>query len=98
MQTEEEKFWLQPQARVRLKIEPETMGTVLSVDLDCYPLEVYGVTTAKVLWDDAEGEVDIQWSNKLELVNRPLAKVSGDRKICVERKFIIINTSNQIKS
>lgn len=64
-----EPFWLQPQDRVRHKREPQALGTVLSVDLDCYPLHEYGVTTAEVLWNDADGVTDIQWTNKLELVN-----------------------------
>lgn len=65
-----EPFWLQPQDRVRLKREPDAVGTVLSVDLDCYPLSEYGITTAEVIWDDAvDGVIDIQWTNKLELIN-----------------------------
>lgn len=61
-------FWLKRGDRIRHKIEQEAEGKVLSVDLDCYPLNVYGVTTAQVLWDDAEGVPDIQWTNKLEKV------------------------------
>lgn len=50
--------------------EPHLPGTVVSIDLDCYPLEVYGVTTCRVFWDDEEGyqsedDADIQWTNKL---------------------------------
>jgi hypothetical protein len=63
-----EGFWLTKGDKVRLKKELEAVGTVLSVDLDCYPLNVYGVTTAQILWDDAGGVPDIQWTNKLEKV------------------------------
>lgn len=50
-----EGFWLMKGDRVRLKKELDAVGEVLSVDLDCYPLNVFGVTIAQVLWDDAGG-------------------------------------------
>lgn len=63
-------FWLQKGDRVCHIKEPEISGTILEIDLDCYPLHEYGVTTARVRWDDDEGEYplseyDIQWTNKL---------------------------------
>lgn len=55
--------------RVVHKKDNSCLGTVVSVDIDCYPLEEYGVTTCQVLWDDAEdGVTDTQWTNKLEKV------------------------------
>ena len=63
-----EGFWLMKGDRVRLKKELDAVGEVLSVDLDCYPLNVYGVTTAQVLWDDVGEVPDIQWTNKLEKI------------------------------
>lgn len=65
-----EGFWLKAGDRVEHIKEPGFPGTVIEIDLDCYPLHVYGVTTCCVRWDDAEeGEEDaINWTNKLAKV------------------------------
>jgi hypothetical protein len=62
------EFWLKVGDRVAWKPDPVVLGTVKSVDLDCYPLEKYGITTANIEWDDCAGSIDIQWTNKLEKV------------------------------
>lgn len=54
--------------RVLQKPDPFILGTVESVDLDCCPLEEYGVTTAKIKWDDSLGFTDTKWTNKLEKI------------------------------
>lgn len=54
--------------RVVHKGEPG-FGTIKAIDFDCYPLNVYGVTTVEVEWDDCPGKpYDIQWTNKLWIV------------------------------
>lgn len=54
--------------RVAHLCDPDVVGYVRQIDTDCYPLEVYGVTTCLVEWNNAEpGILDIQWTNKLAL-------------------------------
>lgn len=64
----EEHFWLKLGDRV-IHIGEPGAGTVVSIDIDCYLLERYGVTTCQVLWDDSpDGATDTQWTNKLEKI------------------------------
>ena len=65
----ENDFWLQKGDRIEHIKEPGLTGRIMEIDLDCYPLYEYGVTTARIQWDDYEytssDQWDIQWSNKL---------------------------------
>lgn len=55
--------------RVGLINEPNTIGAIISIDQDCYPLEMYGITTCEIHWDDADDGInDVQWTNKIFLV------------------------------
>lgn len=58
---------IKPGDRVYHKRAPEMTGTIMSVDSECYPAHEYGVTTCVVEWDDGYCS-DIQWTNKLEVI------------------------------
>lgn len=65
-----EPFWLQLGDRVEHVGDTGFPGTVTHIDDNLLMLG-YGVTTCCVLWDDGDGEYeDIQWTNKLVLVDR----------------------------
>lgn len=60
------QYWLQVGDRVELKREPGNIGTIKKIDFDSYPFWNYGETTCVIQWDDnQEGDLDIQWTNKL---------------------------------
>ena len=61
-------FWLQVGDRVEHVGDIGLPGTVTHIDSNLIELG-YGVTTCCVVWDDGDGEYeDVQWTNKLVLV------------------------------
>jgi len=60
-----EKF--QPGTRVKHYLE-DGEGTVTELDYNLID-SGFTSTTCRVLWDDSDGSEDIQWTNKLIIVN-----------------------------
>lgn len=69
-QTLFDNFWLQVGDTVEHYRKRGIKGKVISIDFDSYPFYEYGTTTCEVLWKYSEdGVADVQWDNKLVLVN-----------------------------
>lgn len=63
--TENEKFWLSVGDIVEHVGEPGGYGVVIGIDDNL--IQSHGVTTCRIVWYD-DKNVDVQWSNKLRLV------------------------------
>ena len=63
-------FWLKLHDRVEHVGDIGIAGTVVHIDENL--IESHGITTCSVRWDDAEDDfIDIQWTDKLQLVEVP---------------------------